>query len=166
MSSKTEERGVRRSKCLLVGINDYKPIGTGGADLRGCVNDVKDMANTLVICGFSPINFRVITDSRATKAGILDGLKWLVRGARPGDSIVFYYSGHGSYMVDASGDEPDGKDELLCPHDWPNYISDDDLGAIFRALPPGVNLEVILDSCHSGTATKSVIVPLNSNGQP
>gem|GEM_PF-4030710 len=39
-------------KAFLVGINDYSPVGTGGKDLNGCVNDVCDMANTLVICGF------------------------------------------------------------------------------------------------------------------
>jgi hypothetical protein len=30
-------------KALLVGINDYAPVGAGGPDLRGCVNDVRDM---------------------------------------------------------------------------------------------------------------------------
>ncbi|NLB07436.1 MAG: caspase family protein, partial [Desulfobulbaceae bacterium] len=29
------------NKALLVGINDYAPVGPGGPDLRGCVNDVR-----------------------------------------------------------------------------------------------------------------------------
>ena len=39
-------------KAVVVGINDYAPIGAGGPDLNGCINDARDMANTLVICGF------------------------------------------------------------------------------------------------------------------
>jgi len=149
------------SKAFLVGINDYAPCGAGGPDLRGCVNDVKDMANTLVILGFKPRSIRILTDCAATKANILAGLKWLIDGIVKGDSIVFYYSGHGSQVPDINGDEIDGKDEIICPHDinFANkvYISDDDFRALFKKLPAGVNLEVILDSCHSGTGTRDAM---------
>lgn len=149
------------TKAFLVGINDYAPAGPGGSDLRGCVNDVRNMANTLVICGFDPRSIRLCTDRCATKARILEGLQWLISGAKKGDSLVFYYSGHGSQVADISGDEVDHKDEILCPHDIDFarrvYISDDDLRAIFSTLPAGVNLEVILDCCHSGTGTRESI---------
>jgi hypothetical protein len=46
----------------LVGINDYRKPG---ADLSGCVNDVQDMANTFVICGFKPGDILICTDRRA-----------------------------------------------------------------------------------------------------
>ena len=148
-------------KALLVGINDYAPVGAGGPDLRGCVNDVQDMANTLAVLGIvssSPTTMRILTDFRATRAAIIAGLKWLTTGAKAGDLLVFYYSGHGSQMIDVSGDEPDGKDETICPHDFATagMIKDDDLLAAFAGLPPTVNLEVILDSCHSGTGTREL----------
>jgi hypothetical protein len=39
--------------------------------------------------------------------------------------------------------------------DWDGtYIVDDDLNAAFSKLPAGVHLEVLLDSCHSGTGTR------------
>lgn len=59
-------------RAVLVGIDDYRGI----SDLRGCVNDV---SNTVI---------RVVTDSRATKAGEEDGLKQvkLLDGMR-GDPI-------------------------------------------------------------------------------
>jgi hypothetical protein len=73
---------------------------------------------------------------------------------------MFYYSGHGSQVVDTDGDEIDGLDEILCPHDIDFakkfYISDDDLRGIFAKLPEGMNLEVILDCCHSGTGTREM----------
>ncbi|MBF8276787.1 MAG: peptidase caspase catalytic subunit p20 [Candidatus Brocadiaceae bacterium] len=150
-------------KAFIVGINDYAPTGPGGSDLRGCVSDARDMANTLVICGFPTSGIRICTDSRATKKGILDGLAWLTSGAKAGDSLVFHYSGHGSQVVDFNNEEPDGRDEILCPHDLnfatKVYILDDDIRAIFSRLPSGVNLDVILDSCHSGTATRGSIAP-------
>ena len=148
-------------KALLVGINDYAPVGTGGPDLRGCVNDVQDMANTLSAVGIipaSPTTMKILTDARATRAAIMDGLQWLITGAKTEDLLIFYYSGHGSQMVDVEGDEPDGKDETICPHDFASagMIKDDDLRQLFANLPAGVNLDVILDSCHSGSGTREL----------
>lgn len=147
------------TKAFLVGINDYLPQGLGGPDLQGCVNDVRDMANTLVVIGFSPKNMQLCTDQRATKSNILKGLTWLIQGARKGDSLIFFYSGHGSQIADISGDETvDKKDEILCPHDISFsdnvYITDDDLTAIISRLNPGATLDIILDCCHSGTGTR------------
>lgn len=152
------------NKALLVGINDYAPVGSGGPDLAGCVNDVRDMASTLVSLGvvpFSPANLRLLTDRSATRANILSGLQWLITGAKSGESRIFYYSGHGSYTADVSGDEPDRRDETICPHDYASagQIKDDDLRIVVSRLPSGVNLDVIFDSCHSGTATRVLDAP-------
>ena len=100
-------------KAFLVGISDYATIGP---DLRGCINDVKDMANTLVICGFLPKDIGICTDQRATKQNIVKGIASLVGNSKNGDSIVFYYAGHGSQTVSRPGDrdEPDGQDEGYC----------------------------------------------------
>ncbi|MBN1981549.1 MAG: caspase family protein [Chitinivibrionales bacterium] len=150
-------------KALLVGINDYAPIGAGGADLKGCVNDVKLVATTLVnlnIVPALPANLKIITNNNATRNNIIKGVQWLIQGAKKGDVLIFHYSGHGSQMINQVNDdaEPDGKDETICPHDYATagQIRDDDLRRIFANLPAGVNLDVILDSCHSGTATRFV----------
>ena len=79
------------SKALLVGINDYYPRGPGGPDLEGCVNDVRDMINTLFIFCFRKM--KVLTNSRATRDEILKGLRWLTAEAKKGDTLVFYYFG-------------------------------------------------------------------------
>lgn len=144
-------------KAVLVGINDYRGI----SDLNGCINDVTNMRDILRnYFGFSNSQIRVVTDSRATKAGILSRLQWLVKDATAGDFLVFHYSGHGSQIRDRDGDElEDGMDELICPHDfnWEGtYITDDDLHALFKTLPAGVMLEVFLDACHSGTAMRDI----------
>ena len=147
------------NRALLVGINKYK---MAGADLQGCVNDVTNIRDILLkYFGYSVKDIRMVVDERATKKAIMERLGWLVKGAKAGDRLLFHFSGHGSQIRDRDGDElKDKLDEILCPHDmdWDGtYIVDDELGKIFDKLPKGVNLEVLLDSCHSGTGTREMI---------
>jgi len=121
------------------------------------------MANTLSALGIVPATpgtMKILTDARATKAAIINGFKWLIKGAKKGDVLVFHYSGHGSQVADVSGDELDGKDETICPHDFATagMIKDDDFRGLLSGLPAGVNLDIILDSCHSGTGTRELAV--------
>ena len=143
-------------KALLVGINRYPDPGN---ELKGCVNDVRQMADMLKSrYGFpGDGNLRLLTDARATTKAILDGLAWLTGGASPGDSLVFHYSGHGSQVPDRNGDETtDRLDEILCPYDldWDHPLTDDDLAAACERVPQGALLTVILDCCHSGTGLR------------
>ena len=148
-------------KALLVGINRYPDPGN---ELKGCVNDVRQMAETLKSrYGFpGDGNMRILTDARATTKAILDGLAWLTAGASPGDSLVFHYSGHGSQVPDRNGDETtDRLDEILCPYDldWDHPLTDDDLAAACADVPQGALLTVILDCCHSGTGLRDFVRP-------
>jgi len=148
------------NKALLVGVNKYR---MPGSDLMGCVNDVTNVRDILLkYFDFKVREIRVITDNRATKAGIMKRLEWLVKGAKPGDRLLFHFSGHGSQIRDRNGDElKDRMDEILCPHDmdWDGtYIVDDDLQAVFSKLPKNARLEVLLDCCHSGTGTRGGLV--------
>jgi len=143
-------------KALLVGINRYPDPGN---ELKGCVNDVRQMAETLKTrYGYAGEgNMRILTDARATTKAILDGLAWLTAGASPGDSLVFHYSGHGSQVPDRNGDETtDRLDEILCPYDldWEHPLTDDVLAAACADVPEGALLTVILDCCHSGTGLR------------
>jgi uncharacterized caspase-like protein len=147
-------------KALVIGINDYAPIGPGGPDLNGCINDARDMANTLVICGFPPANIRILTNQNAKRANIIAYLNWLMANTKSGDSLAFYYSGHGTRVANIGADlEIDGLDEAIVPHDYSTagVLKDDDFKAIFdNNLKRGVNLEVIFDCCHSGTGTRNM----------
>jgi hypothetical protein len=135
-------------KALICAVNAYPQ-----SPLQGCINDAQDWSNTLT--GFIKM---VLIDSLATKNNILAGLNWLISGAVAGDSLVFEFSGHGSKVRDTSGDEPDGYDEILCSVDFfsGKYVKDDDIRAILNNLPAGVTLDVFLDCCYSGSATRSV----------
>lgn len=89
-----------------------------------------------------------------TKRNIQAGLKWLVKDCKAGDSLVFYFSGHGLRQPDFDNDELDGFDETICPLDFKTagVILDNEINdTIVRPLKPGVRLHAIVDSCHSGT---------------
>lgn len=134
-----------KKKALIVGIN-Y--VGTG-TELRGCINDARNMQAMLAARGFE---IEMCLEKDATTQGIKDGLARLTSNASVGDTLVFHYSGHGSQWP--SKNEPDGFEEIICPIDlnWRDkVITDDTLRAIFNQVPNGVNVTVVLDCCHSGT---------------
>lgn len=146
-------------KAVLVGINRYR---IGGADLRGCVNDVKNLSAALQeFYGFKKNDLTILTDDQATKTAIEDAVKGLVVDAEPGDVVLFHYSGHGSNVPDDNGDEADERDEILCPTDldWKKPLRDDWLRRTFDKTKKGVSLTVIMDCCHSGTATRVISPP-------
>jgi hypothetical protein len=137
-------------KALCIGINDYP--GTQ-LDLAGCVNDANDWAAALKARGFT---VQTMLDGQATKARMVSAISALVNGGQNGDSLVVTFSGHGTYAPDASGDEPDGLDEALCPHDIKQgqALIDDEIHQLFAGRKPGVNIVLISDSCHSGTVIR------------
>jgi hypothetical protein len=146
---------VMAKKAVLVGINRYR---FPGADLRGCVNDVRAIGRLLrEAFGFKDEDIATLTDYDATKTRMQRELENLVAGSRAGDVLLFHFSGHGSNVPDKDGDEADYRDEILCPTDldWKDPLLDDWLRDLFDSAPEGVNLTVILDCCHSGSATRA-----------
>jgi len=136
---------------LCIGINDYP--GTD-SDLAGCVNDAHDWTALLQGRGFA---VRQLIDAQATKAAMVAQIGGLIDAAGSGDTVVITYSGHGTWLPDTSGDEADGRDEALCPHDIAegNALVDDELATLFGARAAGVRIVLISDSCHSGSVIRS-----------
>jgi len=136
-------------RALLIGIN-YR--GTGNA-LAGCINDVHGVKAMLLSKGFPEENIVMLTDDlkKPTKANILDELNNVCTSGA--ENIFIHYSGHGTQVKDHNGDEPDGKDEAICPLDFRHcgMISDDVIKAHLMKVPAGHKVFCVFDSCHSGT---------------
>jgi hypothetical protein len=155
-----EAAGTKRA--LLIGINRYKAVPS----LQGSVNDVQTMREILVSrWGFPPDNVTMLLDQAATRSAILAAMRKLVDEAGPDDVVYLHYSGHGSQVQDLNGDEDDGLDETIVPQDGrtPGVrdIVDDELDAIFAKLRTP-NAVIVLDSCHSGTAMRSLDIRTRS----
>jgi len=138
-------------KALLVGIN-YKKTKY---ELNGCINDVNSISqylNSKNISNDSILSLTDDTEIKPTKENIVEMFKKLLKDANSGDNLVFYYSGHGSYIVNTSDNkDTEPFDDVLVTIDF-KYIVDDDLNEyIHKYLKPDVNLFVLIDCCHSGT---------------
>jgi len=143
-------RGRRRALCI--GINDYRI-----RPLAGCIADAELWAQTLTSLGFEPP--RMLLNGAATRAAIVQSMEELITGSQPGDIAVIQFAGHGTQLPDLDSDETEGKDEALCPFDFPDgaYVIDDDIAAICSRIPDGVNVTFFTDCCHSGTVTRLAV---------
>lgn len=164
--------GRAEQRALLVGVGQYV---TPGIDLPGIDLDLERMRETLQRMGFEDRQIRTLTDSEATSAKVVASFEsWLRQGVQPNDRVVFYFSGHGSNIPDVDGDETDKVDEVLVTHDMrrarvngrvslTGVVTDDKLATLISANPSR-NIWIIVDSCHSGTVTRSFKLKSRSLG--
>ena len=154
VASTTAFAGTQRA--LLIGVSNYQ---SNLPPLAGSRNDVLLIRELLTQkYGFDRRNIRIMIDEEATRSGIFSAIRSLSETAAPDDIVLIHFSGHGSQAPDTNGDEPDGKDETILPYDsrTPGIadITDDDLNAMIGSFR-SESVIVILDSCHSGTGTRS-----------
>ena len=141
-----------RHRALLVGIADYENPAYA---LEGPVNDVFLVSQTLQEIGVNADAIRVVLNDRATAAGIRERLAWLLADAKDGETMFFYFSGHGAQVPAYGRDaEVDHIDECLVPYDfnWQtgNAILDDEFAALYSQLPYGCKFVAMFDCCHAG----------------
>jgi hypothetical protein len=88
---------------------------------------------------------------KPTKDNIIKELSSFLSKAKDDDTLYIHYSGHGSNVIDISGDEHDRKDETIVTTDLLN-ITDDELHTIIKEnLKSKSKLFAVFDSCHSGS---------------
>lgn len=149
---------------LCVGINEFRTLPRSSW-LSGCVNDANDVSKALKKFGFTARNTTVLRDKEATKRKVMAALTAIVDRAKAGDHVVFTFSSHGTQVSTDDDDEPDGLDEAFACHDlkqagddWDRktVIVDNELRDLFAKVPAGVLVEVLLDTCHSGSGLKDL----------
>lgn len=130
--------------------------------LRGSANDALAVRETLLSAGkFADHEIKLMTDmtpagrDTLTNAGIKAALSLLAcrTHAESLDTVLVYYSGHGTRAFDANFDEADGMDEGLIPEDFADkgMVSDDWLGTWVTAINDKTRVVVVFDCCNSGT---------------
>lgn len=167
-------------RVLMVGIDHYaNSIAHDPAfdpkfhDLTGAVNDLGTLPAVLVAkahLAIAPVTAGcqavtaasiILTDACAPLAAIVGAWNRLATASAAGDTLLFYYSGHGSTVIDASDTQESGSSDTLVPFDArgrghnPELIDLDIKALIDMATARGVNVVTIFDSCNSGTATRA-----------
>jgi hypothetical protein len=149
-------------RALFVGLDKYKSV----SDTPGGVADAREMAKFMQRkYRFPERSIKILTDEMATADNIRLAIQtWLIDGTQPGDRVFFLYSGHGGQIDDDNGDERDELDEVLAPYDVfigstdeepQNVIRDDEINVFLLKLS-GRRVVIAIDSCHSGTISRSV----------
>ncbi|MEO6862867.1 MAG: caspase family protein [Microcoleus sp.] len=101
-----------RKLALLVGVDQYPD-----SPLHGCVTDVELQRELLIYrFGFAPSDILTLTDAQATRENIETAfVTHLSEQAKPGDVVVFHFSGCGSRV--SLGDSPGKMHNSLVPAD-------------------------------------------------
>ncbi|MBI3672322.1 MAG: caspase family protein [Rhizobiales bacterium] len=170
-----------RTMALLVGVANYN-AASGIRSLLGPRNDVSIIWRALKARDVNPADMTVLTDGLPlgpdfpvvqgppVSANILAALDRLAAEAQKGDTVIFYYSGHGTRQPTdprREKDEPeaDGMDQVLLPADVGAYdpidmtiknaIVDYALGdKIIAIRARGAFVWAVVDSCYAGTVTR------------
>lgn len=156
-------------RVLLVGLGPYSTTKLELGDLAG-VTDCRTMRQTIkALFGgkVSDANFRQIPDpgvpgDRATKARIEGAFKeWLVEGAKPNDTLIFYFSGHGTVVLDSNNRVVSAQipiDGARLPNsrsfDASTLVTREFFNGQLARLDPKTNVTLVFDSCHSGAAAR------------
>ena len=101
--------------------------------------------------GFQP---RTLLSADATSDQVVGVLREQADLLESGDRLLVTYAGHGGYVVDVDGDEPDQQDETWVLYD--RQFLDDEIKAELARFRAGVRILVLSDSCHSGSVVRDV----------
>jgi hypothetical protein len=163
---------------LLIGIDAYQPNQIPGVGhyplLQGCVRDVERVEEFLRKQPFLPLAAveKLIApvlppDSPApagdlpTYENLVAALMRITDAASAGDAVYIHYSGHGNQAATAYPEVKGegGMDEVVVPVDIGNsearYLRDIEIAHYLRLMAEkGLFVTLVLDSCHSGGASR------------
>ncbi len=151
---------AKKIYALLVGINNYARV----SKLGGCLNDVAAVRRYLERHTDTEVQIQELTDESATRADIADGFRTFLSQAGKDDTVLFYYSGHGTReQADALWDETDEALECLVCYDGGTtkasqfLLTDKELRYLIHELSEKTNAHIvtIFDCCHSGDNTRN-----------
>ncbi|GAA3297293.1 caspase family protein [Streptomyces cinereospinus] len=139
---------------FMAGINDYP--SAVAPPLKGCVNDVTEAHRLVTDRTAGGARTRTVLDGAATVAAVEDGIRTFLGAAGPGDTALFWFSGHGTQQLATGPDllvEATGFNQALVCADGP--LPDKRLGALLDAVAArGAHVVAVLDCCYSGGASR------------
>ena len=148
-------------RALLIGVADIPKNELPGVDL-----DINNMKKIAELMGFRTGEIKVMMNREATYANVTQALgTWVREGVSPEDHVLIYFSGHGTRVPDPEPGHAGGVDDALVLHDvqrvtlhgratLKNVLIGHELGAALAAIP-SQDVLVLVDACHSGTATRT-----------
>lgn len=157
-----------RNVALLVGVGQFRDPALQTEQLLGTAADIDGVQKTLTgHWGFAPGDVHVLRDQDATRAHILAEIAALNSRTAAGDTVVIYFSGHGT----SANDNNNAYDLPYATGAWVPYDLDyssnatisktlivgrRDLLPLLKQLDDGGRWVVVVsDSCYSGQVVRS-----------
>lgn len=144
---------------VVVGISDYKILSYHNGDLQYADKDARRMAQFLqsIQGGSVPLShIRLLLNEDATKSAIIQALS-LFEKAKPGDRVIFYFSGHGLTHSFVPFDVRPNTPQTLLLHT--------DVKQAFRASQATTKL-CVADACFAGAMTQLQRPPKTTGQHP
>lgn len=159
---------AQQKRALLIGISDYgneRENPDQWSNISGA-NDVELLTPLFEEQGFTVSS---LVDAEATHSAIIKALDKLAKRCKKGDLVYLHFSMHGQPIEDLDGDETDGWDEALISvdaqmryqqgiYEGDKHLLDDTLEEYLNEIRSKIGakgqLYVVLDACHSGTASR------------
>lgn len=135
---------MARGIAIHIGVNH--PASNHECALSHSEESAWRMAGLAYQAGYGAIHS--LRGAAATRHAVIRLLSDAARALEPGHTLLVTYSGHGSRVPDADGDERDGWDETWCLHDAD--LMDDELVEIWRLAAPGTRVLLVSESCFGG----------------
>lgn len=130
---------------IIVAIEEYHDQDNLGK-VHYALNDARGVKKALLSLGYEKENIEILTNNLATRTSTFEVIKKISNYAQKGESIFFYYAGHGFYS--------DGKNLISCVDTslsslQATCISLQDILGVFDKSK-STQIMLFLDCCHSG----------------
>ncbi|MDD5503388.1 MAG: caspase family protein [Candidatus Thermoplasmatota archaeon] len=136
-ASGTTGSGTVKYAVLVANWDDGTAAG-GDYGLEGPKVDVVTVKNYLLSHGFLSSNIITLTCGKATAASISSAIQSVVAKCDADDEFVFYYSGHGSWLIESEIDLFNGE-----------YVMESDFENAMTGMK-STNVFMCFDCCQSG----------------
>jgi hypothetical protein len=171
----------QQKHALVVAIGDYPTYENSSLNWKdiSSINDVELLKALFAKQAFNSNDVTFLLNEKATSPALQKSFDSITLKLARGDIFYFHFSGHGQQVADLdpkdypkikhiSLDEQDGLDECLVLYNAPQRVFDgydysahfyDDqlnfyLTRIQEKIGPTGQVIVVIDACHSGTATR------------
>jgi len=151
---------------LIIGIGNYS-AASATAPLKGVVKDVENARKMALAMGVDAAAVIELRDSAATKPRILKELARLRSEVKPGDRVLFYWSGHGARFPGTSGCIEGLQTYTDGPFTDLDVMSEAELAAHLQPISQIADKVItVMDACFSGGVIRGMTRSSTSSGVP
>lgn len=153
---------------LAIGIAEYANTGTDLENLKFADADAQAFAAAVQKHSdgrlYSSVESRVLLNSEASRANILDGLEWLIDNVKQGDVVMLFCSGHG--FLDDRDNFYLSTHEVNPARLRSTAVSWREVVGILHEDLPACRRMVFLDACHADGIASGAQNPLQDLAAP